>query len=165
MNRTAAVDTIAAIQGIWPDRWSPARTEQWIDAVETCEERAAETTLIQLRSSHEKCPSIAEFLTIARPKSTFRRSSHSLSCMCAGVGWLEVEQHDDLGSWLAWSRCPNGPPTEFTEPPEEYDPVAGAAAYETFNALSATAETRADLANACFAAAAAYSNAERKHLL
>lgn len=165
MNRDTAIDVVTKLQAIWTERWSPTRTDQWIEAVETCDERAAETTLIQLRSSHEKCPSIAEFLTIARPHSTYRRSSHSLSCMCAGVGWLEIEQHDELGSWTAWSRCPNGPATVFAEPPDEYDPVAGAAAFETFNALAATAETRADLANACFAAAAAYSNTERKQLL
>lgn len=165
MNRTTAVDTIAAIQGIWPDRWTPARTEQWIEAVETCDERAANSTLIQLRSSHEKCPSIAEFLMIARPKSSPRRDGHSLQCMCGGSGWILVEQHDGIKSWEAFDRCPNGPPTSFVEPDDNYDPVAGEAAFATHAALAATAETRADLANACFAAAAAYANAERKTLL
>lgn len=165
MNRTVAIDVLAKVQGVWADRWSPTRTDQWIEVLETCEERNADAALISFRSSHEKCPSIAEFLTIARPAHLPRRNGHSLSCMCAGVGWLEIEQHDDLVAWFAWSRCPNGPSTVFVEPPDNYDPVAGAAAFETNAAFAATAETRADLANACLAAAAAYANAERKTLL
>ena len=43
------------------------------------------------------------------------RDAHSIACMCGGRGWLEVEQHDDNGTWMAWARCPNGPPTGFIE--------------------------------------------------
>lgn len=165
MNRDAAIDVIAKMQAIWPDRWSPTRTDQWIEAIETCEERIAEATVVRFRESHDKCPSISEFLTVTRPFRAPRREGHSISCMCGGPGWVLVEQHDERSSWEAWARCPNGPATVFVEPTEPYDPVAGAAAYETHDALAAGAETRADLANACFAAAAAYANAERKTLL
>lgn len=165
MNRTAAVDFLACVQGVWPDRWTQPRTEQWIEVVETCDERNAETALIALRSSHEKCPSIAEFLTVARPAHAPRRDGHSLSCICAGSGWILVTQTNGTRTWDAFDRCPHGPPTSFIEPSDNYDEVAGAAAFATFNALAATAKTRGDLANACFAAAAAYANAERTQLL
>jgi len=48
---------------------------------------------------------------------------------------------------------------------DDYDEEAGAAAHATFRALAARAETRADLANACFAAAAAYRNTIEQRLL
>ena len=86
------------------------------------------------------------------------RDAHSIACMCGGRGWIEVEQHDQHSTWMAWARCPNGPPTGFVEIEDDYDPEAGAEAHATFKALAATAETKADIANACFAAAAAYRN-------
>lgn len=166
MIRAAAVDLMSKIQGVWPERWPNARVEQWLDALESCEETPALSTFLSLRSSAEKCPSIAEFLASARPASRLQRGAHSFHCMCSGVGWLEVEQHDELGVWWAWVRCSSGPPTGFApDGPDLYDPVAGEAAYATHAALIATAETRSDHAEACFAAAAAYQNAERKTLL
>lgn len=166
MNRLAASALTVKIQAVWPDRpWSQARIEQWTEVLEQLDERAADIALVSVRSTHEKCPAISEFLNIARPQNAHRRDSHSLSCICGGSGWMSVPQTNGIDTWEAWARCPNGPHTSFVEPDKEYDPVAGAAAFETFDALAATAETRADLANACFAAAAAYSNAERKTLL
>ena len=32
MNRPDAVDLVARVQGVWPDKWTPGRVEQWIDA-------------------------------------------------------------------------------------------------------------------------------------
>jgi hypothetical protein len=87
-----------------------------------------------------------------------RRDTHSLACICNGRGWIETEHHRQHQIYMAWARCPNGPPTDFIVLEDNYDPEAGAAAHATFAALSATAETKAEIANACFAAAAAYRN-------
>lgn len=165
MNRSAAVAVVARVQAVWPERWTPGRVEQWIDVIEELDERTADVALVRMRSSYDKCPSIAEFLATARPAATPRREGHSLSCMCGGAGFVTVTQRDDHSTWEAFTRCPDGPPTMFIEPSEEYDPVAGAEAFATFDAFAATAETRADLVNACAAAAAAYNNATRKTLL
>jgi len=86
------------------------------------------------------------------------RDAHSIACICGGRGWIETEQHDQHSTWMAWARCPNGPATGFVQIEDDYDDEAGAAAHATFKALAATAETKADIANACFAAAAAYRN-------
>jgi hypothetical protein len=165
VNRPEAVDLVARVQGVWPEKWTPGRVEQWIDAIEELNERAADVALVRMRSSYEKCPSIAEFIATARPASQPRRDGHSLSCMCGGSGFVTVTQHDDRSSWEAFTRCPDGPPTMFIEPSDTYDPVAGEAAYATFDALAATAKSREELAAACFAAAAAYANTARRTLL
>lgn len=165
MTPLAATSLVAKIQAVWADRpWSQTKVDQWVDAFEDIDERAGEASLKRLRISRDRCPTIAEFLTDARPV-TAPREGHSLSCLCGGSGFVTVNQHDDLGSWEAFARCPDGPPTMFIEPSEDYDPVAGAEAFATFNAFAAGAETRTDLVNACFAAAAAYANAARKTLL
>lgn len=128
MNRDTALSLTVKIQAIWTERhWSPTRTNQWTDALQSLDEHAAETTLVRFRNSNEQCPSIAAFVTAARAITT--------------------------------------PPTLIIEPSETYDPVAGDAAHATFNALIASAKTRKDIANACFAAAEAYSNAARTTLL
>lgn len=165
MNRQAAVDVVARVQAVWPERWTPGRVEQWIDVIEELDARAADVALLRMRSSCDKCPSIAEFVTTARPATAPRSDGHPLSCMCGGSGFVTVTQRDDRSVWEAFARCPDGPPTLFIDPSADYDPVAGAEAFATFDAFAAGAETRADLVNACYAAAAAYANAARKTLL
>ena len=50
---------------------------------------------------------------------------HSSSCICAGRGWIEIEQHNDHETWWAWGHCPDGPHTEFVEPPDDAPPATG----------------------------------------
>jgi hypothetical protein len=165
VNQLAASSLVAKIQAVWADRpWSQTKADQWADALEAIDERAGEATLRRLRISRDRCPTIAEFLTDARP-ATAPRDGHSLSCLCGGAGWMSVEQHDDHSTWEAFTRCPDGPPTLFIEPSAEFDPVASDAAHQTFQTLAATAESRRDLVEALHAAAAAYSNASRRTLL
>jgi len=50
-----------------------------------------------------------------RPQST-AAGAHQWSCICAGRGWIEVEQTGRAGNrYLAWTPCPDGPRTGFSE--------------------------------------------------
>jgi len=53
-------------------------------------------------------------------------TAHPESCMCGGHGWVEVELHDDTArhSWWAWDRCPEGPPTGYTQPADRADVIS-----------------------------------------
>lgn len=166
MNRDDALELVARLQAIWPDRWTAGRADQWVDVMVGCDLEAATAAVVRFRGTHEKLPAISEFVGVVRPYSPPRRDGHGIGCMCGGSGWLEVVQHSEDGrTWDAWARCPKGPPTAFVEPSELWDQYAGAAAHETHSVLAARAGTRAALAEACFAAAAAYRNAQRVTLL
>lgn len=165
MNQLAASALVAKIQAVWADRpWSQTKVDQWADALEAIDERAGDATLSRLRISRDRCPTIAEFITAARP-ATAPRDGHPMSCLCGGAGWMTVTQHDDHSSWEAFTRCPDGPPTSFIESPQDYDPAAGAAAWETFHAFGLTADDPPDVQAAAFeAAGVAYRNAARTGL-
>jgi len=69
-------------------------------------------------------------------------TAHPTSCICSGHGWVEVEQHDERHTWWAWDRCPDGPPTGYTQPTDDgplmsYDEYVQRAANRpvTFDAL------------------------------
>ena len=63
----------------------------------------------------EKRITVADIAGLLSPSTKQRTGNHPPSCMCEGRGWIEVEQHDDHGSWAAWDRCPNGPRSGFVE--------------------------------------------------
>ena len=136
----------------------------WTETIEPLDYTRAEQAWRELRDSEDRQPSVAQFRARYATFEKQIRDGHALSCMCGGSGFVTVTQRDDQSTWEAFARCPDGPPTLFIEPSKDYDPVAGAEAFATFNAFAATAETRADLANACAAAAAAYANACRRTL-
>lgn len=133
----------------------------WAEVLQELHYGRAEAALCKLRDTTEHMPSISTFRAAYRAELGTVREGHSVQCLCGGSGWILITETDNHGSWEAWAHCPKGPHTSFVEPDEPYDAVAGAAAYETYQALAATAVTRSDLAEACFAAAAAYRNAAR----
>lgn len=151
------------------DTWPDMRISEtvWESTLTRLDLAPAIVAYERLRDTSTKPPTIAEFHNAYNQlrKPVGHRAGHSLSCLCAGAGWVAVTQHDDHSTWDVFTRCPDGPPSAFVEPSPEFDPVAGAAAHATFNALAAHAETRHDLADACIAAAAAYANTTRTQLL
>lgn len=163
MNTNDTTELLRVRRELTGESFNDRTVQTWNEAFKPWTVDQVRLAIVAASLAHQRVTvaHVVELLPEHKP-TTQRSARHSIACICNGRGWIEVEQHDTNGTWMAWARCPQEPRTGFIEPDDDYDHEAGAAAHATFNALAATAETRADLAEACFAAAAAYRNTQAR---
>lgn len=91
MMRPAALALINKMEATWPDtRWSQVRIDQWAEILENIDEGHAGTAFVRLRSSSEKCPSMAEFVKSARSVAATQPAENVDECdWCDGTGWAD----------------------------------------------------------------------------
>jgi len=157
MTRDETIQVLRARRALTGQVYDDSTIDAWNEAFDAWAASQVHAAVIAAALTHQSV-NVAHVVENLPRTTTSKRDSHSVHCVCGGSGWLLVTQHDEHHTWKAWSRCPDGPSTSFIVHDDDYDPTAGAAAHATYQALAAKAETRADLANACFAAAAAYRN-------
>jgi len=163
MNTNETTELLRIRRELTGESFNDRTVQTWNEALKSWTTDQVRLAIVAASLAHQRVTvaHVVELLPEHKPNRPSNR--HSRQCLCGGTGWVTVIERNDHEAWEAWARCPDGPPTGFVESDDGYDAEAGAAAHATFNALSATAKSRNDLANACFAAAAAYRNTiERK---
>ena len=97
------------------EQFNDGTVEVWREALHDWSPVEVRAAVIAASREHERV-TVAHVTKRLSPRTKQSHDeAHSLSCICAGRGWIEVEQRDDRHSWWAWDRCPNGPRTGFVE--------------------------------------------------
>lgn len=120
MNRDDARRLLLLRRELTSESFSDATIDAWHDALDDRPFDQSRTALI-VASRSEKRVTIAHVVEHLPPRTAGRGvDRHATSCICAGRGWIEVEQTGRAGNvYLAWLPCPDGPRTGFTEPNNE----------------------------------------------
>lgn len=121
MKRIEAGELLKARRALTSATFNDETVTAWHEALasydyETCRQALYDAARTSQRVTVAHVAALAHKVAPRPPRPrTGDEANHSRSCICAGRGWLETENHDDRHTWTVWTRCPNGPPTAFIE--------------------------------------------------
>jgi hypothetical protein len=116
MNTTEAGELLRTRRNLTGGTYNDDTITAWHEALQPWTyEQCHDALVIACRG--ERKVTVAHLVEhLPQQQRTRRDDRHSASCLCAGRGWIESERTGSRGNiYLAWDRCPNGPPTGFNE--------------------------------------------------
>lgn len=101
MERVAALTLASKIENTWFDRpWAPAKSTEWVDALETLDEGAANTAFVRLRATGGQPVTIAQFINATKavqPHDASNRPDRDRCTACDNTGWVEAPDRLEPG--------------------------------------------------------------------
>lgn len=114
MNHDETATILKARSSLTSQPYGPDVVDIWHEALKGWTYTEVRNALIRAGRDHPRI-SIAHVVERLAPLPSNTPEGHPRSCICAGRGFIEIEQRDARHSWWAWARCPDGPPTGFIE--------------------------------------------------
>lgn len=115
MNTDDTANILRIRRDLTGEQFNDGTVTGWTLALKEWPKVEVRDAVIAASRAHERV-TVAHVVDLLTPMPDRPKDQrHALSCICAGRGWIEVEQHDERSTWLAWDRCPNGPRTGFVE--------------------------------------------------
>lgn len=115
MTQTEAAELLRLRRALTGVTYNDETVTAWYQALDGQDYEACRSALIAAAQTEKRITVAHVVEQLPRRQRTGNEQTHSRSCICAGRGWIEVEQHDARHTWFAWDRCPNGPRTGFVE--------------------------------------------------